>query len=336
MGHAGKPWPVRSAFAQVQVFQREFCHRYRRQLRQFSPSELYLGRSRLHPRVTSQLLRGSTSPRALEHRALCRRVCCPVYALGPTPVLAFRSGDFVLQPRMDLVAHLCAAENARRLRFDNAAPEFYPLHVLTEVAPCLRMRKASRAILRESRQSLWTSNVSSRFNNTLITESMLTGLAVSRHSELMRHGLENVVAATTRLSAVDGEAGKLILAGYAVEDLAPNASFEQVAYLFLYGSLRNDSQLADFSWRLAAHRAIPEIAIRVLREAAQGGSPPMDALRMVVPMLDIACRGDAMELSILAISAFPTAVGAYARCSRGWSRWFQYLSCLMRPTTFTN
>ncbi len=37
----------------------------------------------------------------------------------------------------------------------------------------------------------------------------------------MKYGLEGVVAATTRLSSVDGEAGKLIFAGYEVEDLAP-------------------------------------------------------------------------------------------------------------------
>lgn len=45
----------------------------------------------------------------------------------------------------------------------------------------------------------------------------------------MANGLEGVVAASTRLSCVDGEAGRLILAGYAVEDLAPSARFEKVA-----------------------------------------------------------------------------------------------------------
>jgi citrate synthase len=36
----------------------------------------------------------------------------------------------------------------------------------------------------------------------------------------MADGLDGVVAASTRLSCVDGEAGRLTLAGYAVEDLA--------------------------------------------------------------------------------------------------------------------
>ena len=46
---------------------------------------------------------------------------------------------------------------------------------------------------------------------------------------IMTDGLEDVVAAHTRLSHVDGEAGRLIIFGYAVEDLAPFARFEDVA-----------------------------------------------------------------------------------------------------------
>ncbi len=42
-------------------------------------------------------------------------------------------------------------------------------------------------------------------------------------------GLDNVVAAETRLSHVDGEAGRLIVAGYEVEDLAASHDFEGAA-----------------------------------------------------------------------------------------------------------
>ena len=44
-------------------------------------------------------------------------------------------------------------------------------------------------------------------------------------------GLEDVVAAETRLSGVDGEAGELTIAGFPVEELAGRASFEEVLYL---------------------------------------------------------------------------------------------------------
>ena len=53
----------------------------------------------------------------------------------------------------------------------------------------------------------------------------------------MTEGLDGVVAAATRLSHVDGEAGRLTIAGYAVEDIAPNATFEEVAYLLLHDQL---------------------------------------------------------------------------------------------------
>src|SRR5881396_2136715 len=58
----------------------------------------------------------------------------------------------------------------------------------------------------------------------------------------MTDGLEGVVATSTRLSHVDGQAGQLVLSGYAVEDLAPHASFEEVGYLFLHGRLPEPSQ----------------------------------------------------------------------------------------------
>lgn len=84
----------------------------------------------------------------------------------------------------------------------------------------------------------------------------------------MHEGLEGVVAASTRLSHVDGEAGRLTIAGYAVEDLAPNASFEDVAYLLLQGRLPEPSERVSFAQDLARRRALPRAAIEVLREAA--------------------------------------------------------------------
>jgi citrate synthase len=63
----------------------------------------------------------------------------------------------------------------------------------------------------------------------------------------MSEGLEGVVAASTRLSQVDGEAGRLTIAGYAVDDLAPAATFEEVAYLLLNGRLPERDERARFA-----------------------------------------------------------------------------------------
>ena len=133
----------------------------------------------------------------------------------------------------------------------------------------------------------------------------------------MAEGLEDVVAASTRLSHVDGEAGRLTLAGYAVEDLAPNASFEDVAYLFLYGHLPEPSEHVRFARDLAGRRALPRAAHAVLQEAAASKAPPMDALRMVAPLLSLGREENAEDDAITAIASFPTIVGAYWRIRNG-------------------
>src|SRR5215210_7333907 len=111
----------------------------------------------------------------------------------------------------------------------------------------------------------------------------------------MTHGLDNVVAATTRLSQVDGEAGRLTIAGYAVDDLAPQASFEEVAHLLLHGRLPAPADLVRFSRELAARRVLPRAALGVLREAAAVNALPMDALRMAAPLLSLGRREDPLD-----------------------------------------
>src|SRR5260370_38713695 len=45
-----------------------------------------------------------------------------------------------------------------------------------------------------------------------------------------REGLEGVIVADTRLSEVDGERGRLVIAGSDVEKLAGNITFEELAH----------------------------------------------------------------------------------------------------------
>ncbi len=135
----------------------------------------------------------------------------------------------------------------------------------------------------------------------------------------MSEGLEGVVAASTRLSQVDGEAGRLIIAGYAVDDLAPAATFEQVAYLLLNGRLPEPDESTTFARDLAARRELPHAAITLLREAAAANTKTMDALRMATPVLSLGSREDPVEDAMTAIAAFPTIVGTYWRIRRGES-----------------
>jgi citrate synthase len=133
----------------------------------------------------------------------------------------------------------------------------------------------------------------------------------------MSEGLDNVIAASTRLSEVDGEAGRLTIAGYAVDDLAPAATFEEVAYLLLNERLPEPDERARFARELAARRELPRVALDVLRGAAAERASPMDALRMAAPVLSLGRREDPLEDAMTAIAAFPTIVGTYWRLLRG-------------------
>ena len=133
----------------------------------------------------------------------------------------------------------------------------------------------------------------------------------------MADGLEGVVATSTRLSHVDGEGGRLTLAGYAVEELAPNATFEEVAHLFLHGRLPDPAEAARFARDLAGRRALSRAVMLVLEEAAAAQAPPMDALRMAAPLLSLGRGEQPLEDAMNAIASFPTIVGTYWRLCGG-------------------
>ena len=130
-------------------------------------------------------------------------------------------------------------------------------------------------------------------------------------------GLDNVIAASTRLSEVDGEAGRLTIAGYAVDDLAPAATFEEVAFLLLNGRLPDPSESVAFARALAERRELPGATLEVLRAAAAERTAPMDALRMAAPLLSLGRKEDPLEDAMTAIAAFPTIVGSYWRLAHG-------------------
>ena len=95
-------------------------------------------------------------------------------------------------------------------------------------------------------------------------------LALALHLvfEGVAEGLEGVVAAQTRLSQVDGKAGQLIIAGFPLEEIAPQASFEEMVYLLWTGDLPNSRQLSEFREALAQNRSLPQAAMDLLMASA--------------------------------------------------------------------
>jgi citrate synthase len=133
----------------------------------------------------------------------------------------------------------------------------------------------------------------------------------------MAEGLDGVVAAATRLSEVDGERGRLTIAGYAVDELAPQLSFEAVAFLLLNGRLPDREECRRFAGELSTRRALSPATVAAIREAAAAGAEPMTALRMAAATLGLGGAQRPSDEALTAIAAMPAIVGAYWRARHG-------------------
>jgi citrate synthase len=125
---------------------------------------------------------------------------------------------------------------------------------------------------------------------------------------MVNSGLEGVIAATTRLSHVDGERGELVIGGFPVGELAAHATFEETTWLLWHGDLPAPRQLEAFSARLAAERTLAPATVALLGECARRGVEPMDALRMSAGTLSLA-SDEATGI----VARFPTIVSTLWR-----------------------
>src|SRR5947209_14644863 len=91
-------------------------------------------------------------------------------------------------------------------------------------------------------------------------------------------GLEGVIAGETAICTVEGG---LSYRGYFVGDLAEHCSFDEVAYLLLYGELPTAAELAKFQARVAMARRLPP-PLKDLLAALPKWTTPLDALRTAV------------------------------------------------------
>jgi citrate synthase len=101
-------------------------------------------------------------------------------------------------------------------------------------------------------------------------------------SDELKRGLEGVLVAESELSFIDGDAGKLVYRGYTIEDLARNASYEEVVYLLWHGELPTREELESFRETMAAERELADGVHETVRELAEQDEDPMAALRTIV------------------------------------------------------
>jgi citrate synthase len=102
-------------------------------------------------------------------------------------------------------------------------------------------------------------------------------------AEKPSRGLADVVAASTALSDIDGQAGRLFYRGYDIDQLAGSTSFEEIACLLQRGHPPDQAELDGYCEQIAAGRALGGLVSGCLAEVARRQGP-MEALRSLVSL----------------------------------------------------
>jgi citrate synthase len=136
-------------------------------------------------------------------------------------------------------------------------------------------------------------------------------------------GLAGIPVVESAVSFIDGKRGFLEYRGIDIEELAEQSTFEETAWLLLYGSLPKKGELAAFDNMMRHHRRIRDM-MKCFPESAH----PMDSLQSTVAALGMyypfphSADGGLDEetthqVCVNLIAKLPTLVAAHARMRHG-------------------
>ena len=135
-------------------------------------------------------------------------------------------------------------------------------------------------------------------------------------------GLEGIVATTSSISSIIDDT--LTYAGYNIDDLAENATFEEVIYLLWHRRLPNKVELEDLTSQIANNMEIPQAIIDHFKMYDIKTVHPMAALRTAISFLGLydeeaeVMESDANYRKAIRIQAkIPTIVTAFSRIRKG-------------------
>ncbi|HET6527315.1 MAG TPA: citrate synthase [Balneolaceae bacterium] len=155
-----------------------------------------------------------------------------------------------------------------------------------------------------------------------MAESLKKDIDLSQYPHINK-GLEGIVAFTTTKSFIDGEKGELIYAGYNIDTLAENATFEEVCFLLWQNRLPNKSELNELNKQLQGERALPDPVLNYIKTTTKTAKP-MSVLRTAVSMLSDfhEVKTDKSEefrinKAISIAAKIPTIIAAYDRSRNG-------------------
>jgi citrate synthase len=149
------------------------------------------------------------------------------------------------------------------------------------------------------------------------------GLSELKEPIVIHKGLDDVYVNESKICFIDGEASKLFYRGYSIEDLAEHSTFEETAYLLIYGKLPARQQLQDFKKKIQSRRSLEPGLLDLIR-AFPATSHPVDVLRTAVSAMalyDPQPATDKIEertdKALRILSKAPTIVAAFDRLRKG-------------------
>ncbi|QWU47168.1 citrate synthase [Bacillus sp. NP247] len=135
-------------------------------------------------------------------------------------------------------------------------------------------------------------------------------------------GLEGVVATTSSVSSIIDDT--LTYVGYNIDDLAENATFEEVVYLLWHRKLPNEKELAEFSETVSEYYKVPGEILTYLKQVDLKIAHPMSVLRTAISMLSLYDESaEIMDVKSNYLKAVKlqaqvgTLIAAYARIRKG-------------------
>ena len=131
-------------------------------------------------------------------------------------------------------------------------------------------------------------------------------------------GFVNTSATKSAITYIDGEKGILRYRGYAIEDVAANSTYLEVAWLLIYGQLPSVSELEEFEDRVRRHTLLHE-DLRRFFDALPLNAHPMSVLSSAVSALSTFYEDslsvhdpEQVELSTIRLLAKLPVIAAYA------------------------
>ncbi len=143
----------------------------------------------------------------------------------------------------------------------------------------------------------------------------------------VKRGLEDVLVAESSIGYIDGDEGRLVYRGYEIQDLAREASYEEVLHLLWHGDLPTEDEFDAFTDRMIEEREIDDDVLATIEELAAQDPEPMAALRTAVSQLGVTDpaafetdpedREENLDKCRRITAKIPTIVAAFARLRNG-------------------